>query len=317
MSVPQAFRLSARPAARMVRAALVSRSSTRPHAAHSNVRIDNGAASVTAPHVEQVLLVGTHRSMSTSSRPQRWHFSASHPHSAVSFASVTSRCCSTNDDGNVSPTALDCRDDVSTPYAPPLTWTSATRSCATCAPTSVLSWPSPTARPTTRTYWCTSTDSDAVHPGKQPEKRLVSTATQRVRGPSGRPLAGCVAPVQLVLRRSMGGTQTPARPPHRHRPGVSEQGNVEATRPAVRWDETFRDRNRTGSGRYSTVPEQETHPHVIRHRLVLLTPLGGSTSRLGLSSRPCRSSFPTPRTVRCVPGWPIAAHSSARWRPAG
>src|SRR5882724_9275581 len=56
---PQAFNLSARPAARMLRAALTSRSCTAPQAAHLQTRTPSGLGPSITPHAEQVWDVGT------------------------------------------------------------------------------------------------------------------------------------------------------------------------------------------------------------------------------------------------------------------
>ena len=60
-SPPQAFSLSARPAARMFRAAFTSRSCTAPHAAHDQTRTPSGLGPSFAPQPEQVWDVGTNR----------------------------------------------------------------------------------------------------------------------------------------------------------------------------------------------------------------------------------------------------------------
>lgn len=66
---PQAFSLSARPAARMFRAAFTSRSWTVPHAAHCQVRTLSGLGPSLVPHSEQTWLVGTNRPIRWNSRP--------------------------------------------------------------------------------------------------------------------------------------------------------------------------------------------------------------------------------------------------------
>src|ERR1700733_12049068 len=52
-----------------LRAALRSRSRTRPHASHRNTRVRNGSLAFTTPQPEQVLLEGSQRSASTSCPP--------------------------------------------------------------------------------------------------------------------------------------------------------------------------------------------------------------------------------------------------------
>ena len=66
---PQAFSLSARPAARTFLAALTSRSCTAPHAWHCQVRTLERLGAVLAPHVEQVGEVGVNRPILVERRP--------------------------------------------------------------------------------------------------------------------------------------------------------------------------------------------------------------------------------------------------------
>src|SRR5690606_1260758 len=67
---PQAFSLSARPAARMLIAALTSRSWTAPHGqAHS--RTFSGIDSASAPQAEHSFELGNQRSIFTRVRPYR------------------------------------------------------------------------------------------------------------------------------------------------------------------------------------------------------------------------------------------------------
>jgi hypothetical protein len=54
MVPPQAFSLSARPAAKMLRAASMSRSCTAPQAAQVQVRTDSGFGPSLVPHSEHI-----------------------------------------------------------------------------------------------------------------------------------------------------------------------------------------------------------------------------------------------------------------------
>ena len=65
---PQAFSLSARPAARIFLAALWSRSWTEPHP-QVHARTFSGFLSPTVPHVEHILVDGNHRSIRWNVRP--------------------------------------------------------------------------------------------------------------------------------------------------------------------------------------------------------------------------------------------------------
>src|SRR5258707_15700327 len=66
---PQAFNLSARPAARMTLAALWSRSWTTRQAGHIHCRICSGSSVSRCPHMEQVLLDANHRDTALTVRP--------------------------------------------------------------------------------------------------------------------------------------------------------------------------------------------------------------------------------------------------------
>ena len=70
-SAPQAD--TARPAARMFFAALMSRSCREPHEGHVQCRVERLSSASRCPHVEQVLLDGYQRSTTISSRPTRSH----------------------------------------------------------------------------------------------------------------------------------------------------------------------------------------------------------------------------------------------------
>ena len=67
LAAPQAFRLSARPAASMFLAAFTSRSCIVPHAAQVHSRTCNGFGPSFAPHAEHTWLVGCR--YVSSSRP--------------------------------------------------------------------------------------------------------------------------------------------------------------------------------------------------------------------------------------------------------
>src|SRR5690606_1041237 len=73
---PQAFYLSASPAARMLRAALTSRSWAAPQA-HCQVRTFSGIFSCRVPHAEHSLEEGNQRSTTSSSRPYQAHLYSS------------------------------------------------------------------------------------------------------------------------------------------------------------------------------------------------------------------------------------------------
>jgi len=62
-SPPQAFSLSARPAARMFFAALTSRSCTTPQPVHCHTRTRSALGPFLNPHAEQTCVVGSHRPM--------------------------------------------------------------------------------------------------------------------------------------------------------------------------------------------------------------------------------------------------------------
>jgi hypothetical protein len=90
---PQAFSLSARPAARMLIAALISRSCRAPQAAHVQARTPSGFGPSFTPHCEQVCDVGTNRPIWWNVRPWCSAFTASrrssrdHPASCTDLAS--------------------------------------------------------------------------------------------------------------------------------------------------------------------------------------------------------------------------------------
>src|SRR5690606_25009042 len=66
---PQAFSLSARPAARMFLAALTSRSWTVPHSLHVHDRTCKGLGPSRAPHAEHTWEVGANRLIRANVRP--------------------------------------------------------------------------------------------------------------------------------------------------------------------------------------------------------------------------------------------------------
>src|SRR5207237_3089723 len=76
-SAPQALpgepRATARPAARMFFAALMSRSCRVPQDGHRHCLVDRLRSVSRCPHAEQVLLEGYQRSMTTRRRPYRSH----------------------------------------------------------------------------------------------------------------------------------------------------------------------------------------------------------------------------------------------------
>src|SRR6266702_6656621 len=73
---PQAFSLSACPAARILTAALSSRSCTVPQPGHTQIRTRNGISPITYPHAEHVLDEGSHRDTLCTMRPYFWAFSS-------------------------------------------------------------------------------------------------------------------------------------------------------------------------------------------------------------------------------------------------
>ena len=71
--IARGTRVTARPAARMFWAALISRSCRARQDGHVQCLVERLSSASRCPHAEQVLDDGYQRSITTSWRPYRWH----------------------------------------------------------------------------------------------------------------------------------------------------------------------------------------------------------------------------------------------------